>query len=68
MHSNNQITSFDNCYINPTLDSIIFIICSCIVILSIYKRFYEYIHEIAYNPIILIEMPLTFISYKILCK
>ncbi len=68
MHLNIQITTFDNCYINPTIDFILFLCCSIIVLLSMIKQYTDYLNIIEYNPILLIEMVATFISYNILCK
>ena len=68
MHLNIQITTFDNCYINPTIDLILFLCCSIFVLISIIKRYTDYLNIIKYNPKLLIEMAATFISFKILCK
>ncbi len=64
----NQIVSSNSYHINPILDFILYLICVTYAYISITKRIEYYIDKILNNPIIMIKMLGTFISFMILCN
>ena len=64
----NQPFSFDNHYIKPTLDLLLFLICIFQVLKSFINRLKQFIYYIKHNQNIIIDMIATTIASLILCN